>query len=197
MPSRPCLFRKRQKNSAIRLEISPVPLIRVPNSESLNLPPRACCIRLRTRWKRLGYVRSSHSQKTGPTVRGRRKRVYSAPAAPASFEAARTVGTSLSFKPGMIGAISTRTGIPASARTLIARSLADGVLVRGSIERASSASRVVMLRVTWTRFCEAKCRSKSRSRSTKAFLVMMIIGCWNSAATSRHRRVSWNWRSAG
>src|SRR5271157_330402 len=59
----------------------------LPRKSALNLPPRACCIRLRTRWKRLGYVRSSHSQKTVPTVSGRRNRVYSAPPAPASFEA--------------------------------------------------------------------------------------------------------------
>lgn len=48
-PSRPCRFRKRENRSAIPLEIFPVPLIRVPKSESLNLPPRTSLIRPWTR----------------------------------------------------------------------------------------------------------------------------------------------------
>ena len=50
----------------------------------------------------------------------------------------------------MIGATITRTGTPAAASARIARSRAAGVLVRGSIVRASSASSVVTLTATWT-----------------------------------------------
>ena len=49
----------------------------------------------------------------------------------------------MSVRPGITGATSTRTGTPASARPRIALSRAAGVLVLGSIVRASSASSVV------------------------------------------------------
>ena len=106
-------------------------------------------------------------------------------------------GISKSFKPGMIGATITRTGTPASASCRTARSRAAGVLVRGSIVRASSASSVVIDKATLAVRSAAICRRMSRSRVTSAFLVMIAIGCRASQATSKQPRVRRNSRSAG
>ena len=56
--------------------------------------------------------------------------MYAAARAPASLAAPRIAGISLLFRPGIIGAISTITGTPASASPRIALSRAAGVLVR-------------------------------------------------------------------
>ena len=58
--------------------------------------------------------------------------MYATAYAPASLAAARIAGISESVKPGITGAIKTRTGTPASGRLLIAASRYCGLLARGS-----------------------------------------------------------------
>ena len=84
----------------------------------------------------------------------------------------------------MIGASIARTGTPAAASCRIASSRAAGVLVRGSIARARSASSVVTLTFTCASRNWASCTSKSRSRTTSAFFVMMLTHWRASSMTS-------------
>ena len=66
----------------------------------------------------------------------------------------------------MIGATITRTGTPAAVSSRMARNLAGGELVRGSRQRAKSASSVVTEMLTAHKFLAPWGASRSRSRTT-------------------------------
>ena len=127
-----------------------MPRIRRPNCVSLSWPSRTLRIRPSTRSAASGRVRETQSTNTVSTARGNRSICHDAERAPASAAASRMAGTSLSVRPGMIGASITRTGMPASESVAIVRSRASGELVRGSSFRARPASRVVRLSETLT-----------------------------------------------
>ena len=76
--------------------------------------------------------------------------------------------------------------MPAADSSLMARNLAAGVLVRGSISRLNSTSSVINEMFTDTNFCLAIAANKSKSRTTKASSVMIPIGCLQVAAISKH-----------
>ncbi|CFT95299.1 Uncharacterised protein [Bordetella pertussis] len=92
---------------------------------------------------------------------------------------------------GMTGATSTPTGTPACARVRTVCSRRYGAEARGSSVRAMAASSVVMLTNTVTSFWRARSCSRSRSRSTRAFLVTTVSGwrvCSSSSSMPRVRR---------
>ena len=64
-------------------------------------------------------------------------------------------GSSLSLRPGIIGAAITNVETPAADSFSTAESRAAGLLVRGSITRVSSWLRLVKLTATRTRFLAA------------------------------------------
>ena len=100
--------------------------------------------------------------------------------APASAAASRIASISWSLRPGIIGAVITPTGTPASASALIASSRRCGAEARGSMSRASSLSSVVTDRNTSARLRLAMSARMSMSRVTRWFLVTMPTGLLKS-----------------
>ena len=97
---------------------------------------------------------------------------------------------SLSFNPGMTGAIPMPVEIPASESRRRVSKRWDGRLAPGSIARPAASSAKGMLHVTDTRVSRDMMASSSMSRRTRAPFVMTPMGFRNSRQTSRHRRVS-------
>jgi hypothetical protein len=87
--------------------------------------------------------------------------------------------------------------MPASLHALSARKRACGADARGSIRDDSLLSSEVIENATATSRRAASGASRSRSRSTSAFLVMMWNGCPHSASTSISARVMPYLRSLG
>ena len=88
-----------------------------------------------------------------------------------------------------LGATITPHGTPAALSASIALSRRCGALARGSSVEARRLSSEVTETKTCTRLSRASGASRSRSRSTKAFLVMIVNGCRCSPSTSMIERV--------
>ncbi len=98
---------------------------------------------------------------------------------------------------GMIGATMAVTGTPASLKASIACNRRSGALALGSRRRASWGSSVVSGMATLTKPRLAIGARRSRSRSTRADLVVMPTGWLALASTSRMLRVTRSVRSTG
>ncbi len=88
-------------------------------------------------------------------------------------------------------------GTPASVSSRRALSRRSGVEARGSMERASLRSRVVIEIETMARLAWPMGPRMSASRVTRAFLVVMVNGFLNRLSTLRISRVIISLRSIG
>src|ERR1039458_2236265 len=104
---------------------------------------------------------------TGATVSGRRRICIPAHPAPAFPAASSTAATSWSFSPGIIGATSTPTGIPALASASTAASRCRGEEALGSNRRARPGFRELIERWTSAALYLASSPRRSMSRVTK------------------------------
>jgi hypothetical protein len=97
-------------------------------------------------------------------------------ALPCPAAACRIGSISWSLICGMIGAARTRTGTLAAARALTVATRLAAVVALGSITRARSLSKVVMLMATEHKLRRAIDERISRSRSTRDGFVTMVSG---------------------
>jgi hypothetical protein len=104
---------------------------------------------------------------------------------------------SWSLMAGMIGATMTATGMPASASWRMVSRRLLGVGARGSMRRASFASRVVIDTAALARLRSAIGPRMSMSRVIRPDFVTMPTGWLVRLSTSRMPRVMRNLRSIG
>jgi len=117
--------------------------------------------------------------------------------APAFAAASRIAGMCESLSPGIKGAVMTPVGTPAALKASNTFNRCRYAAVRGSRIRRKSSSSEVMEVNTRTKLRFAISSKRSRSRSTRLFLVMMPTGFRNSRQISNNCRVMRICRSIG